>query len=296
MARIKKMDFSNVKDAVGKEATGGTFYDGPPPPYKVPLRGIVKRVTIGAIKSGPNKGAPRINMLVEVKEPKGSKNAKYNEFGVWHGLNITDQGAGYVNQWLNSLAGPSEVAQKKLQKAFWGAGGVKVDGDDHLIAIGTFKINSPTGTSPVAFVGKRGTDQDGEERFEIGSFLILTNSSEADEEDEEEFEDDEDEDEDYDEDDDADDEDDDVDDDEDDEDADEEDDDDGDDGEDDEDSDEDDEDDEEDDDDEDEDDEDDDDDEAEEEEDDEEEEEPAPAPKKRVARKRAPAKKGKEMF
>lgn len=293
MARIKKMDFSNVNGGADAEATVGNFYDGPTPPYKEPLRGIVKRVTIGAIKSGANKGAPRINMLCEVQEPSKSKNAKYNGYGVWHGLNVTDQGAGYVNQWLNSLAGESEVAQKKLKRSFWGAGGVKVDSDDHLITIGTFKISSPNGTSPVAWVGKKGKSQDGEERYEIGSFLIPKGSSSDADEDEEEFEDDEEEEFD----DDADDEDDDLDDDEDDDDADEEDDDDGDDGEDDDDTDDDDEDDEEEDDDEDEDDADESsDDEEDEEDDDEEEEEETPAPKKRVARKRAPAKKGKEMF
>lgn len=289
MARIKKVDFSNVNGGADAEAkAGGNFYDGPPPPYKVPLRGIVKRVTVGAIKSGPNKGAPRINMLCEVKEPKGSKNAKFNGFGVWHGLNITDQGAGYVNQWLNALAGDSEVAQRKLRRQFWGTGGVKVDDEDHLISIGTFKVNSPNGTSPIAWVGKKGKDQDGDEQYQIASFAILKGASDADE-DEDDIDDEDGED--YD--DDADDEDGDEYDDEDSDDEgsdeDDEEDDDGDDGDDDADADEDDEDDEEEDDDEDEDDEDDD-------SDDEEEEEAAPAPKKRVARKRAPAKRGKEMF
>lgn len=134
---IKKFNFKkNVSgDARNKEA-GVTQYAGPKPkpgPYRVRL----KRLFMDENKAGPS-----IRFLMEIAEPKGSKNEKYNGYGIWGGQNITDQGAGYVNQLILAIANGDE----EVKDAFWEEG-VKAREDDkgvyHVERIGDFKVGSP---------------------------------------------------------------------------------------------------------------------------------------------------------
>lgn len=170
MPKLKPFNISGMEDIVDAEPT---FRDVPTPPkgrYKVRL----KRMTHGTIRSGDNAGAPRFNCLLELVGPKSAE--KYAGYGFWHGLNLTKQGAGYVNQFLNGLAGSSSSAQTALRKAFWGAD-IVVDDDGHVTKIGKMKIGSPDGQLTLEITTRMGKDRDGNPRAEVVSVLVPQNDS-----------------------------------------------------------------------------------------------------------------------
>lgn len=173
-----------IKDAVGAEAAGGNFYEGEVPPAGV-YHGIIKRLEL----TNSAKGDPMLKCLIEVSD-KDAKKKKYNGYGIWTNLMVTDQGKGYVNLMLNSIAGSLEKGMK-LQKLFWLKGVSTVgDGEGHILKIGgTFKVNSPNAEIPVIVGTKRGSYK-GEERLEVSRFLVPSAEANTDAEDEAEDEDD----------------------------------------------------------------------------------------------------------
>lgn len=187
MPKLKPFNISGMEDVVDAEPTT-TYRDIPAPPkgrYKVRL----KRMTHGTIRSGDNAGAPRFNCLLELIGPSSAD--KYMGYGFWHGLNLTKQGAGYVNQFLNGLAGGSESAQRSLRKAFWGAD-IVVDEDGHVQRIGKTKIGSPDGQLTLEITSRLGKDRDGNARAEVVSVLVPQNDSASFETEDDEDEDDDD--------------------------------------------------------------------------------------------------------
>lgn len=171
MPKLKPFNISGMQDVVDAEPSG--IRDIPAPPkgrYKVRL----KRMTHGNIRSGDNAGAPRFNCLLELIGPKSAD--KYVGYGFWHGLNLTKQGAGYVNQFLNGLAGSSESAQRALRKAFWAAD-IVVDDDGHVQRIGKTKISSPDGQLTLEVTTRMGKDRDGNPRGEVVSILVPHNET-----------------------------------------------------------------------------------------------------------------------
>lgn len=173
MPKLKPFNISGMQDVVDAEPT---IRDIPAPPkgrYKVRL----KRMTHGTIRSGDNAGAPRFNCLLELIGPKSAE--KYTGYGFWHGLNLTKQGAGYVNQFLNGLAGSSESAQRALRKAFWDAD-IVVDDDSHVVKIGKTKIGSPDGQLTLEITTRMGKDRDGNPRAEVVSVLVPQNETGSD--------------------------------------------------------------------------------------------------------------------
>ena len=170
MPKLKPFNISGMEDVMDAEPT---FRDIPAPPkgrYKVRL----KRMTHGTIRSGDNAGAPRFNCLLELIGPKSAE--RYVGYGFWHGLNLTKQGAGYVNQFLNGVAGSSESAQRALRKAFWAAD-IVVDDDGHVQRIGKTKIGSPDGQLTLDITTRMGKDRDGNPRAEVVSVLVPQNDS-----------------------------------------------------------------------------------------------------------------------
>lgn len=126
----KKLKFNVGGEAADVDPNSDGFYDGPTPPkgvYRTQLKFL-------RIKDNSN-GDPRISGICEIAEPKGSDKAKYNGYGIWVGLNITKQGAPYVNNFLDTFG--------FNRKAFWGTGGVTVDENDEnksgglILKIGT---------------------------------------------------------------------------------------------------------------------------------------------------------------
>lgn len=204
----------------GAEPEGGNYDNTPPKPGT--YQGKLKGLKVTEIQTGPNAGADRLRVLVEITGPKGAKNINGGSAvgtGVFSGLNITEQGAGYVNQFLHAVAGAKSAADKKaIEKAFWGVGkydGCAMDEDGEVEKIGkALFIGSPAGERPIGIVTTVRPNKDGEKMADISRFLApkaadddddvdedddeedIEEPEEDDEEDEEEDEEDEDEEED----------------------------------------------------------------------------------------------------
>ncbi len=124
---------------------------------------------------------PMIKYLIELKAKAKSANSKYDGYGVWGNLNITDQGKGYVNAFLDAISDGTTAGMRKMRKAFW-EGGLVVDGDGigHVIRIGTLKVNSPKAELAVSFSGKKDSFG-GQDKLIVGKFLLPAAAEEEDE-------------------------------------------------------------------------------------------------------------------
>lgn len=99
----------NAKKAV--DAEGGVKYTGKRPPHKTIYRVIVKRL---GMKINKNEDF-MLNAVLEILEPEGSPKAQYNGYGFWWNGNVTEEGAGYINQMLDSISG----GKRAVKQAFW---------------------------------------------------------------------------------------------------------------------------------------------------------------------------------
>lgn len=109
-------------------------YEGEMPP-----KGVYRlRLKMLRLKENVN-GDKMLSGLVIVNEPSGSKKAQYNGYDTWFNLNITKQGARWVNNFLSALFPENKVAA--IRKAFWGQK-VMIDKEEppNIISIGGVKI------------------------------------------------------------------------------------------------------------------------------------------------------------
>lgn len=130
------------------EAEGGKFsvYEGPLPPKNKRTRVKVKGLKI-KINSAGN---PMLKAIAEIDAPKGHPMHQYNGAVMFWNGNLTKQGAGYVNEFLQAIAGSATLG-KKLAEAVWlgkhgglnlaGDGKPKKDSDLAINAIGTIKFD-----------------------------------------------------------------------------------------------------------------------------------------------------------
>lgn len=145
-----------VKNGATKEA-GTKTYQGPKPPSGSYLC-TLKQLTIKENRNGDN----MISFVAEISDT--GPRAKYNGFPIFGQQNITDQGAGYVNQFLDAISdGDSSVKEE-----FWD-GAVKTKKAEkpdksgkpvyHIRAIGDdFKVNSPDDIDiQIVITGKKGS-------------------------------------------------------------------------------------------------------------------------------------------
>lgn len=133
-----------VKDVVGEVKEGGGGGRVPPPPAGA-YRGVLIQMKLEENKNGE----PMLNTIVQLKMPPKLK--KHDGYWVWTRFNLTDQGAPYLNGFLNALAG-DEKKGLLLQKELWEKGTlttVDEDGGD-VTKIGSFIIGSPEGKKPIA--------------------------------------------------------------------------------------------------------------------------------------------------
>jgi hypothetical protein len=86
-------------------------YTGSRPPKGL-YRVLVKRLSMTLNKNEDF----MLNAVLEIDEPKNSPKAKYNGYGFWWNGNCTEEGAGYINQFLDSITG----GKKEVKDAFWG--------------------------------------------------------------------------------------------------------------------------------------------------------------------------------
>jgi len=109
-------------------------YDGDLPP-----KGVYRfKLTLLRLKTNSN-GDPMLNGRIVIAEPPSSKKAQYNGYGTWFNLNVTKQGAPWVNNFLSNLV--PEEKSVALRKAFWGQK-VMLDKNDppNVVSIGAWKF------------------------------------------------------------------------------------------------------------------------------------------------------------
>lgn len=129
--------------AEGREAWSGEL-----PPTGSYL-GKLKVMSMGEI--GPeakNAGKPKVSIGVELKAEKGSPSQKYDGFIAWGNLNLIEESAPYINQFLMALTDGEEASLIKIQHAFSN----DIDLDErkkHIIRIGNLKVDSPEGELPI---------------------------------------------------------------------------------------------------------------------------------------------------
>lgn len=149
----KKYGFSLDKSLADKEL-GDSFYTGETPP-KGNYHGNLKLLAIKKNKNDDD----MLNYLLEIQE-EGDK-AKFNGYGIWGNLNVTEQGAAWLNNFLDAL-GPKA-------KADFYAGNVTVDGANppNILKIGSLK---PIGVP--MFASCKIETYNGEGNLRVGTFLI----------------------------------------------------------------------------------------------------------------------------
>lgn len=111
-------------------------YDGDLPPKGV-YRLVLKTLRL---KKNRNDD-PMLNALLIINEPASSKKSQYNGKDVWANLNVTRQGAPWVNNFISALVPENKVAA--VRKAFW-AQKVMVDKEEppNVLSIGAVKIEA----------------------------------------------------------------------------------------------------------------------------------------------------------
>jgi hypothetical protein len=162
---VAKHTFKIGSSAADAEPGGGGFYDGPKPPAGV-YTGEIKFMRIKVNKNGDD----MLNILTEIAEPKGDR-AKYNGYGVWDNLNITDENAGRVNALLDALG--------INRKQFWPPNGPQVDNNDppNITKIGTKR---PEGCK--LRIATKDDEYQGVERLITTRYLPLKGNEEAEDE------------------------------------------------------------------------------------------------------------------
>jgi hypothetical protein len=162
-----------IKPGINGIGASVGFYDGPPP-VPGPYRGVVKKMGLAKIGSGPNAGADRIALLLEVTE------GKYRGAGVWHSLNLTEQGASSVNQFLHALTDGSAKQRDVLEKWFWELG-YDVEPEDEGKLGKQFNVIGknfkPIG-KPIAFMIKADS-YNGQPKAAIDRFIVGSGNDEA---------------------------------------------------------------------------------------------------------------------
>ena len=175
MAKILK---PNV-DGFNQTDTGISYYDGPPPVPGV-YQGKIKQLALATIATGANAGGQRLHLVVEITE------GKYKGAGLVHSLNLTNQGAPYVNQFLRSLTDGSEAQYNAIREAFWHVG-YSVGDENQKGRLPILKIGKKT--DPIGmtttFVTRMRPGNDGTERAVIARFVIPVPSDDATQEDSE---------------------------------------------------------------------------------------------------------------
>lgn len=174
-------------DGKGEAAWGGDgqTYEGPVPP-KGSYVAKIKRITMGQIKAqGPNKGKPRLSVLLEIVGGHGSDgiddpNYQYRGAPVWDGVNIIKSQAGRANMFIHALTDGSDAEKRAVENKFWPPNmDVRAERvtrrngseDIHIKGIGKYNINSPNGETLVRIVTKMGYDLDKNPRAEVSQYL-----------------------------------------------------------------------------------------------------------------------------
>ena len=164
---MPKINFgiANAEDIAA--AQGFENYKGELPPNDA-YRGILKTVKVRKIQSGEDKGKNGLMLVVILNDPKFPE---YDGCPVFGNLNLTDQGAQYVNQFLEALTDGSDKAKTDIKRAFWKTGPIVDDAKEHILRIGKTQVNSPKGELSV-LIGTKTSTYSGNTSVKVQQWML----------------------------------------------------------------------------------------------------------------------------
>lgn len=143
-------------------AEGFSDYDGPLPPNGSYM-GKLKLCQVVPMKKDPTK--KRISILVEITDKD------YKGYPAWGGVNLTDQGKGFVAQFLRALTDGSDAEFDQIRKAFSSSATVVDEKKTNIIKIGKWKVESPDGSLPIRVTLKQ-EPYNGKVNAKVQTFLL----------------------------------------------------------------------------------------------------------------------------
>lgn len=160
---------AGAKAADAKAAKVG--YTGPRPPKGV-YRVNVKRLTCTVNKNDDF----MLNCVAEIAEPKGSPKSKFNGYGIWWNGNLTEDGAGYINQFLDSVTS----GKKEVRTALWEGKMRTFDAPKkghkaQVMAIGPWKV--PQEGAKAIVNTRLGKPYNGEQNLQVADWLLPSQAS-----------------------------------------------------------------------------------------------------------------------
>lgn len=154
----------NINGVDVEAAEGREEWKGPLPP-KGSYPAILKLVQVKKISG---KDDNRLSIMATVNTKGDPEREQYDGCPAWGGVNLTDQGLPYINQFLRSISS-DEADYAKVKKAFY-AGFVTDEKKVNVTKIGAKKINSPEGEMEIMISLAHNT-YNGKTSAKIGSFL-----------------------------------------------------------------------------------------------------------------------------
>jgi hypothetical protein len=155
---MPKFSFGLGSEAANQELGEG-FYKGECPPAGI-YNCTVKRFT-----TKPNvNGDERLNILLEISEEEGEDKAEYNGYGMFNGINVTEQGLPWLNNMLDGLGIDREKAH--------GDGGVITSNRDGNKQANVLKLG---GVDPIGIAVKVLTRMEpykGKDQLDVVEYLI----------------------------------------------------------------------------------------------------------------------------
>lgn len=164
---MAKINFG-IADAADQEAASGyPVYKGELPENGA-YEAILKVVKVTKIGSGADKGKNRLQLVLILDDPE---HPEYDGCPAFGGLNLTDQGVPYVNQFLESLTDGSDTAKAAAKRAFWKTGPIVDDAKEHIKKIGKINVNSPQGEIRV-LIGTKLRTYNGNTTVNVQQYMI----------------------------------------------------------------------------------------------------------------------------
>lgn len=164
---MPKINFGVADAADIAAADGYPVYKGDLPPNGA-YEGALRVVKVAKIGSGNEKGKSRLQLVVILDDPNYPE---YDGCPMFGGLNLTDQGVPYVNQFLESLTDGSDKAKAAIKTAFWKTGPIVDNAKEHIVKIGRTNVNSPKGELRV-IVGVKQRTWEGNTTLSINQYMI----------------------------------------------------------------------------------------------------------------------------
>lgn len=154
----------NINGVDVDAAEGYDEWKGPLPP-KGSYPATLKIVKVKQIK---NKSDNRLQIMCVLNTKGDPEREQYDGCPVWGGVNLTEQGIPYINQFLQSLA-TDDADYQKIKKSFY-AGFVTDEKKENVTKIGAKKVNSPEGELQIMISLGHNT-YEGKTSAKVASFL-----------------------------------------------------------------------------------------------------------------------------